>query len=297
VHALAVGMSLDVESALGRLQPVVSFRCVMRHFWRFATPSTLLLALVLFWFPWMEIGCNRDISGKNPLAKLGVPESVAKAINPHTRRVTLYRQSAWQMACGGWSREPRWSLILASVGNEGKIAIDAGAKGDETDKELIFLARWVRVQSWKQTEEEFSRNLRPSWILTLYPLLLAAASAVGTLLPMARSRLPVMAALVLAALAIVGMQYLQEFPAIQTFRSLARNDRPNMYTQEQIDERTDHYVRETFFCTRWFILAQALTVCGLALSAAEWWSGSRIVRSEKAGIESNSRKQAPSSGP
>ena len=63
--------------------------------WRFASPSMLLLALLLFPLPWIEIQC-KSVAGSPPLlSRIGVPKPVAEVITPSQTVAGIIGERMW----------------------------------------------------------------------------------------------------------------------------------------------------------------------------------------------------------
>lgn len=225
---------------------------IRERFWRFASPSTLLLALLLFPLPWMQIQCTGLRNPPAKLTRIGVPKPVAEFIAPSENVIAIFTQSGWQAARGECVRGIEWDqMIQESMVSD---------REDDRDK----------AQRWEFVERSIRAKLCPSPLLTAYPFIMLLGIALGIALSPGRPRVSVLLLLIVVALALVSLQHLVGFPLLQAYR---------LVPWEQLDPRpgglppTPAEVAETVArdvrYTHWFWLAQYLTVAALGLVLAE----------------------------
>jgi hypothetical protein len=225
------------------------------RYWRFASPSTLILALLLFPLPWIEMHCS-DARSPTVLTRVGVPEELAKTIMPRETVAVMMSQSGWQAARGVFSRDPEWDKKLQK-----QKASDR--EGDQKD------AQW-----WERFEREMSAAMQASWIMVAYPIAMMASVVSGVVMRLGRRRTIFLAFLILLALSLVGLQHVCEFPLVLAYRSLAWERLEEIVpTPEALEDD----VRQHFRYTHWFWLSQSLTATSLCLVLAERWLKSRSV--------------------
>jgi hypothetical protein len=215
----------------------------MRPFWRFASPSTLLLALMLFPMPWIEMRCSAKKGGSSFLGKLGLPDTIGDALQGREEGEAMYRQSGWQSAWGEWSRSREWQEALRN-------------------EEVAERALWLRF------EKELTLAMTGSWLMAVYPIALLAGAVTGMLMRQNARRVAVVAILSGAALALVVVQVASEFPLVQAYRDLAWE---RVEARPPSPKETEASIPHWFRYTRWFWLAQGLAIASLVLLAAEWW--------------------------
>src|SRR5579859_4030305 len=81
-------------------------------FWRFASPSTLIFALLLFPLPWIQLQCEGPRNPPKLLTRAGIPRPLAELIMPSDNVVVMITQSGWQAARGQCARDAQWDKQL-----------------------------------------------------------------------------------------------------------------------------------------------------------------------------------------
>ena len=234
------------------LLPRIRVPRIRDRFWRFASPSTLVLALLLFPLPWMQIQCTGLRNPQTALTRIGVPKPVAEFVAPSQDVIVIITQSGWQAARGECARDGDWDRQLRQ-----------SKASDRADDRQI-------AQQWEQVEQAVRANLRPAPLMTAYPIVMLAAIALGIAAAPGRRRIPLLALPIVTALGLVGLQHVEEFPLVAAYRGVpweqldAQGGKPPP-TPAEFEETIARDVRYT----HWFWLAQYLTVAALGLVLAE----------------------------
>jgi hypothetical protein len=212
----------------------------MRYLWRFASPSTLLFALLLFPLPWVEIQCPSKQSppAGSIQAKLP-PWMVEPFYQKHDRLMT---QSGLQAIYGGWRHsDPKWPQNPKEVNAAN--ALRAAMPGAP--------------------------------LMTMWPGLLLGGIVAGCTMHLGRWRVIVTSTCAATALSVAVCQRAAGFPLEHAYRSCiveeemqeAQKTGKPPPTPEEINEAMKELTRYT----AWFWLAQYAVALCLAMSAAEWW--------------------------
>lgn len=221
----------------------------MHRLWRFASPSMLLFALLLFPLPWIEIQCDEFFGKPNLLRQAGVPAPVADVLYPAKQVNVYYRQSGWQVARGTYTVVPVDNLSAEEA---------------------------VRRQRF---ERELSASLQGSWLLAAYPLVLLSGAGIGMAVPLSRRRTLLVAAFALLALALVGIQVIEEFPLQQAYRELPwEHIMSDAGAKRVAADEVEDMIHELIRFTSWFWLAHFFTLACLLLLVVEAWLRRRARR-------------------
>ena len=219
--------------------------------WRFASPSTLLLALLLFPLPWMQIQCTGLRNPPTALTRVGVPKAVAEFVAP-SHDIVIITQSGWQAARGECVRDADWDRKLQ----------ESQASDNDDDRRI--------GQTWEQVEHAVRASLHSSPLMAAYPIVMLAAIVLGVALAPGRRRVPLMVLLIVAALALVCLQHIAGFPLVQAYRQVPWEQLdPQPGKAPPTPEEFDQTVARDVRYTHWFWLAQYLTFAALALVLAE----------------------------
>ena len=212
----------------------------MRYLWRFASPSTLLFALLLFPLPWVEIQCP---SKQSPPAGSIQAKLPAWMVQPfYQKHDPVLAQSGLQAVYGGWRHsDPSWPKNPDQV----------------RDRDALNAAM----------------STAPA--LALWPGLLVGGIVVGCLMPVGWRQRTIIGMCAATALLIAMYHRLAGFPLEDAYRSVMveeidreaqkRGDPPP--TPQEIRTEMKEWTRYT----AWFWLAQYATALSLAMLAAEWW--------------------------
>jgi hypothetical protein len=227
----------------------------MRNPWRFAPPSTLLLALILFPLPWIEIQCpgfldseKTTILKKRPEEKVEAPAKLQNSgptlpnwlgkflpdAGPH--KAILVDQSGLQAALGSWSF------------------------GSEVNRESSQTAR---------LSSELDAGMAPSWRMICYGLVLAVGLVASYWLSISRRRCAIVGICAIAALGLGITERLSGFPLEGAFRQI-HWDRV-LDDTSKVPPTMDRVLKEDLRYTVWYFLVQVLLIAALALAILEWW--------------------------
>lgn len=247
-----------------------------QRFWRFASPTTLLFALLLFPLPWIEIQCPGFMSGKNdmqfkPVAVTPAPAQPAPApstapdwevpewlggivwffIGP--RRAVLVSQSGLQAACGWWSYGGEIDETKPQAARL-RNAIDAGMYG----------SRWLAVYFW----------------------VLLAGIVAGLALRPGRRRMLVLGTIAAGAMLLAFIPLVIGFPLEQAYCEVPWN--AVVEDPSALPRLAPDVLRQDIGYTAWFWMAQIAVGVVLLLQPAEWW----FVHRRRAETRSNTPEPA-----
>lgn len=211
----------------------------MRRYWRLVSPSTFLLALLLFPLPWVDIACP-GLKPETPkaLKESGVPPSVYEPFLPQSGSVSIWTQSGLQAAFG-----ERWSLIEQEPSDFGE----------------------QRAKQWKRIDQALTARLHGSPWMALYPFILLAGILAGLGMRMGGRRRMGIAGCAITSLLLVFVQTRIGFPVEQAYWSIpweAVLDDPQSAPKRPEDHLAIEY-------TAWFWLAQLSVAGGLILVMIE----------------------------
>jgi hypothetical protein len=219
-------------------------------YWRFVSPSTLLLALLMFPLPWIHLQCTEVQSSPKSLTRFGVPEQAAEFLTRSERTSLIWlQQSGWQAILGECERNPKWD---AEHWQE-KLSDDAQNR--------------ARAEERERMEHELAMAMHGSWIMAVYAILMVTVVIAGMVMTNGRRRSILLVPMIVVALGLVALQHLYGFPIVQAYRELPweRLDQ-RVRTPEQLEAEIQH----SFRYTRAFWVAQFFTLAGMAILLAEW---------------------------
>jgi S1-C subfamily serine protease len=190
--------------------PQASPQAAPPKWWRFPAPSTLLLALVLFPLPWIEVACE-------------------KPANQGGGTAVIATQSGLQTIYGGMS-----SPLQDRFAGMGDGASGPGGTGPGTGPPGLAAADQKKI------------GMSP--LTGLYPLLLVGGIALGIALPLGHRRLTLVAACCLAALAVLLLQSVLGFPIANEIQAEnAKNALPKDINLKAPPEFADPFTRYTLW--------------------------------------------------
>jgi hypothetical protein len=213
---------------------------------RFLPPSGLLLALLMFPLPWVELQCEKD-ARKRP------PRPPTKAATP------ALPQGVWQWFLAHFLPSNReWGTVLSQSGLQAARARYSGDARQISDR----------------FEKDFNAKLTWSPLMALLPVILCAGFLSGLLLRAKHGRRIVLTACTLAALGLFVGQIAAGFPMEKTFLEMLQEDlKRNGPTQVAEVSR----IRYTFWL--------GLAVCGVLAAAfalaSEWYSAVKSIRQNR----------------
>jgi hypothetical protein len=197
---------------------------------RFASPSCLLLALLMFPLPWVQVQCLKKTSpGLPPPGNRANPLEVVYGVLPRWEGVTLLTQSGLQAVRGTCTANPQ---------------MDDPAKA----------------------EQEAGAAMRPSRWMAAWPVRVLGGILAGVLLPAGRRRLLAVAGCAGAALLLLAAQVLVGFPLQAAMQKLFAEDLAKQAAGEANATEGAIYLTYTY----WFFLAVLGTGGALLLTALEW---------------------------
>jgi hypothetical protein len=197
---------------------------------RFASPSWLLLALLMFPLPWVQVQCLKKMSpGLPPPGNRANPLEVIYGLLPRWDGVTLLAQSGLQAVLGTCS----------------------------ANKEMDDPAKM---------EREAGAAMRPSRLMAAWPVLVLGGILAGVLLPVGRCRLLAVAGCAGAALLLLAAQVLIGFPLEAAMRKLFADELAKQAAGEAAANEGAIYLTYTY----WFFLAVLGTGGALVLTGLEW---------------------------
>lgn len=197
---------------------------------RFASPSCLLLALLMFPLPWVQVQCLKKTSPGLPSPGTRAnPLEVIYGLLPRWEGVTLLTQSGLQTVLGTCSANPQ---------------MDDPAK----------------------VEQEAGAAMRPSRWMAAWPVLVLGGILAGLLLPARRRQMLAVAACAGAALLLLAAQVLVGFPLEAAMRQLFAEDLAKQAAGEANANEGVIYLTYTY----WFFLAVLGTGGALVLTGLEW---------------------------
>jgi hypothetical protein len=227
----------------------------MRDPWRFASPSTVLFALILFPLPWIEIQCpgfldseKTTILKKRPEEKTQAPAK-AQSSGPNLsgwlgkflpgageQKAILVQQSGLQAAIGSWSF------------------------GSEVNRESLQTAR---------LSAEMDAGTAPSWRMIAYGLVLVVGIVAGYWSRNSKRRCAIVGLCALTALGLGVTERLSGFPLEDAFRQIRWAN--VLADTSKVPPSMDGVLKEDLRYTVWYFLAQAMLITGAGLAALEWW--------------------------
>jgi hypothetical protein len=201
---------------------------------RLGSPACLLLALLLFPLPWVEIRCSATKPTVGPgAAGQGVP--VIYTVLPHWDSVTQFSQTGWQAAQG-----------TCTINRDA----DIGTRPEEAAAEE---RKAIAAMQW-------------SALMTAYPLVVFAGALAGLVLPIGRGRRWVVAACSAAALALVLAQVKVGFPLEHAMYTIYAKELSEIAAK---GNKADTVIHIQY--TPWFLMAVLALFVVLGLTGLEWW--------------------------
>jgi hypothetical protein len=207
---------------------------------RIAAPSYLLLALLMFPLPWVQIQCIKQAAPSTPPAVDRIkPLEMISRLLPRWDARTLLSQSGLQAACG---------------------------------------TCWVNpeVNDPAEVERQWVAAMRASFLMALWPAVMLGGVVAGLLLPTGRRRRWAVGGCAAAALLLVFAQVLAGFPVEDAWRKLD----PEGYEKQAAGtaDLKEGAICRTY--TYWFLLAVLSTGWALVLTGLEWRRDRRRRRAE-----------------
>ena len=133
----------------------------------------------------------------------------------------------------------------------------------------------------KKAKKEFLAALRPSLLMSMWPVLVFGGATLGLVLPLGRWRRWAVSLCAAAAFVVLVAQVILDFPIVTTMESdRAEMERPDgednadnrggqFVTQNGVAHRVEYFVYGAY--TPWFDVAALGLVLALVACVLEWW--------------------------
>jgi hypothetical protein len=201
---------------------------------RLGSPACLLLALLLFPLPWVEIRCSATKPTLGPGASgQGVP--VIYTFLPVWDSMTTFSQTGWEAARGTCT-------VNVEAYDEPK-----RKQADEDERKAIAAMHW-------------------SPLMATFPIVLVAGILVGLMLPIGRGRRWLVAGCGVVGILLIAVQMKVGFPLEHAMYKLYAKELSEIAAK---GNKADTVIHIQY--TPWFLMAVLALFVALGLTGLEWW--------------------------